>query len=255
LLERGKQGVLPTAYGKVLYDYFKSALESVQRGRQEVEFMRDGSKGHVNIGAPTGMIDLFLPNIIEQMVSKARGITFDIRYGYLDNLLQALRHGEVDFLLTPYWQETLLADDLEIEKMTDINVSIYARGSHPLAQKKNVTLNDLTEADWILAESEGMQAFRQDLFGTAHARHLNCIVTHNHPPFMINMLEKLDLLSIMPDYTVEHLTTHGSLKKVEYPSFRPSLSAGLIQLTGRHITPSMLLFADTTREYMRSVTR
>ena len=249
-MERRKDGVIPTAYGKVLYNFFKSALASVQRGHQEVELMRDGSKGRVNIGAPTGMIDLFLPNIIEQMVSKSREITFDIRYDCLDNLLQDLRHGEVDFLLTPYWQGTLLKEGLEIEKLTGINFSIYARSSHPLTQKNNVTLEDLMGADWILAESEGMQALRQELFGTAQAHHINCVVTHNHPPFMINLLEKLDLLSIMPDYTVEQLTTHGSLKKIEYPPFRPSLPAGLIHLTGRHITPSMQLFADTTREYM-----
>ena len=255
LLERRKDGVIPTAYGKVLYNFFKSALASVQRGHQEVELMRDGSKGRVNVGAPTGMIDMFLPNIIEQMISKSREITFDVRYDCLDNLVQDLRHGEVDFLLTPYWQGTLLKEGLEIEKLADIRFSIYARSSHPLAQKDHVTLEDLLGADWVLAESEGMQAFRQELFGSAQAHHINCVVTHNHQPFMVNLLEKLDLMSIMPDYTVEQLTTNGTLTKIDYPSFRPSLPAGLIHLTGRHITPSMQLFADTTREYMSNTSQ
>ena len=252
LLERRKDGVVPTEYGKVLYNFFKSALASVQRGHQEVELMRDGSKGHVSVGAPVGMIDLFLPNIIEQMVLESRGITFDIRYDCLDYLLQDLQHGEVDFLLTPYLQGTMAKEGLAIEKLTDMHFSIYARGSHPLTQKRNVTLDDLLEADWILPESEGMEAFRHELFGNAQAHQINCVVTHNHQPFMIRLLEKLDLLSIMPDYTVEQLTTHGSLKKIDYPPFQPALPAGLIHLAGRHITPSMQLFADTTREYMRS---
>jgi LysR family cyn operon transcriptional activator len=66
LFERGKHGVLPTAYGKVLYQFFKSAVQTIERGSREVESMRDGSKGHLNIGAPTGMIDLFLPRIVRR---------------------------------------------------------------------------------------------------------------------------------------------------------------------------------------------
>jgi LysR family transcriptional regulator of abg operon len=248
LLERRKNGALPTSYGKVLYNFFKSALESVQRGREEVELMREGSTGHVNIGAPTGMIDLFLPSIMERMLSQKPGVTFGTQYGYLDNLLQALRHGQLDFLLTPYWPETTHADDLKIEELTDIYVSIYARESHPLTKKKGATIEDLLEADWIFAQSEGMQAFRLELFGAELARSVKCTITHNHPPFMVNMLEKWDLLSIIPDYTVNHMAKHGSLKIIDYPAFRPSLSAGLIHLTDRHITPAMKLFADTARD-------
>ncbi len=248
LLERRKQGAFPTSYGKVLYDFFKPAAETVQRGRQEVELMRKGSKGHVNIGAPTGMIDLFLPIIAERILTQQPSITFGIRYGYLDYLLRALRHGELDFLLTPYWPKTMLSDDLKFDKLTDVYVSIYARKSHPLAQKRNVSLKDLLEANWIFAESEGMQAFRLELFGADKTRFVKCTMTHNHPPFMINMLEKWDLLSVIPDYTVNQMAKRGSLIKIDYPAFRPSLSAGLIRLADRHITPVMQLSMDIARD-------
>lgn len=252
LLERRTHGVLPTSYGKVLFDFFKTALESVQRGRREVELMRDGSKGHVNIGAPVGMIDLFLPEIIKLIANESPGITFGVRYGYLDNLLFALRHGELDFLLTPYWPETLQAEDLEIKKLTDVKISIYARAEHPLAQKSDVTLDDLLDADWMFAQSEGIQALRQELFGLENAHLAKGVITCDHPSFMISVLEKMDLLTIIPDYSVENMVMSGSLKRIEYPTYSPSLSAGLINLTGQHITPSMQLFADTTQHFMES---
>ncbi len=252
LFERRPTGVSPTAYGEVLYDFYKSALESVQRGYQEVDLMRQGSRGHVNVGAPTGIIDLFLPGIIEQVLSERAGITFDVRYGYLDDLLQHLRHGELDFLLTPYWPETEMAEDLEIEKLTDVFVSIYARSSHPLSKKKKVTMSDLMESEWILTKSEGIQSLRKALFGTKRMRKMNCTITNDHAPFMINMLQRLDLLTIIPDYAVQELTTKGSLKKVNYPRFRPSLSTGIIHLRDRHITPSMRLFVNTAREFMKN---
>ena len=165
-----------------------------------------------------------------------------------------LRHGELDFLLTPYWPETERSNDLYIEKLTDISVSIYARATHPLTQKKEVTMEDLVAADWILAESEGIQSLSKELLGPEHTQTLNRTIVNDHPPFMINTLQRLDLLSIIPDYTVDELTKRGSLKKIEYQHFQPTLSAGLIHLIGRHITPSMRLFVDTTREFMQGVT-
>jgi LysR family tdc operon transcriptional activator len=253
LFDRGKNGVFPTPYGKVLYQFFKSALQSVERGNQEVEVMREGSTGHVNVGAPTGMIDLFLPKIIERVNAIQPGITFGVHYGYLDKLLQTLRHGELDFLLSPYWPDTSSANDLEIEKLTELFVSIYARSTHPLARKKNVSLDDLMGAKWIFAESEGMKSFRRALFGDISGKLNNCLMTHNYPPFMANILKELDLLTLIPDYIAAEMVDSGDLKKIRYARFRPTLSAGLIRLTGRHLTPSMQLFLDQTRKFMRAV--
>lgn len=253
LFDRGKSGILPTPYGKVLYHFFKSALQSVERGGQEVEVMRDGSKGHVNVGAPTGMIDLFLPKIIERVNSLQPGITFGVHYGYLDRLLQSLRQGDLDFLLTPYWPVTMQSDDIEIEKLTELSVSIYARRQHPLAKRHKVSLDDLMNANWILAESEGMRSFRRELFANDSGKLKNCIITHNYPPFMINMVKSLDFLTVIPDYVVSDLVLCGDFKRIRYAPFRPTLSAGIIRLSGSHLTPSMELFLDQARKFMSKV--
>jgi len=254
LFDRGKNGILPTPYGKALYHFFTSALQSVERAGEEITVMRDGLKGHINVGAPTGMIDLFLPKIIARVNAIQPAISFDIQYGYLDKLLQALRQGTLDFLLTPYWPVTKLSDDLEIEKLTELSVSIYARSHHPLAKKKNVSLDDLKNAKWIFAISEGMKNFRLELFGSAGAKLKNCTITHNYPPFMINMLKSLDLLSIIPDYAASELVASGAITRIRYARFKPTLSAGIIRLSGRHHTPSMQLFLDQVRKFMREVT-
>lgn len=246
LLERGKSGALPTPYGKVLYDFFKSAAASVERGFTEVELMRQGSKGQLTIGAPTGLMDLFLPDILEGVIVRQPGTTFVIQYGYLDGLLEALRHGELDFLLTPYWPDILLHDDIEIEKLAELDLSIFASPGHPLTNREIVAAQDLLAADWIFADSAGMTAFRYQLFGENFHR-VNVKIMHNYPPFLINMMQKINLLTLIPDYIVKKMNEPGRLERINYPDFHPSLSTGLIYMKGRHMTPSMELFADLAR--------
>ena len=252
LLDRGKAGVTPTPYGAVLYDFFKTALEAIARGEEEVAAMLMGSRGHIRIGAPTGIVDLILPEIIERLVTGRPGVTFAIRHGYLDKLLEALRHGELDFLLSPYWPDMQLLEDIEIERLAELSVSIYARAGHPLAAKSAVTLEDLLDADWIFADSGGHAALRQSLFGDM-TKNVKIKIIHNHRPFMIRVLEKTDLLTIIPDYIVEGTTGPGALKRVNFPAFQTVLATGLIYVSGRHMTPAMNLFADLAREKLASV--
>lgn len=253
LLDRRRHGVTPTPYGTVLYDFFKSAVESVERGIREVDLMKDGSRGHVNVGAPAGMIDLFAPQIIEDLISQRPGTTFKVSYGYLDELLRQLRHGELDFLLSIYWPETELHDDLNISKLADISLSIYARAEHPLASKEVVTKEELMDADWIFPQSEGMQSLRKNLFGAKEMWDVKCAITSDHPPFMINILQRLDLLTILPDYMARSIAPEQALKKIQFPEFDPELYAGIMRLNDRHMTPSMRLFSKTARGYIETI--
>jgi DNA-binding transcriptional LysR family regulator len=255
LLERGKGGVKPTAYGTTVYHFFKSALDSMKRARKEVEFLRKGAKGHVAVGAPTGMIDQLLPGIITKVSSRESRLTFSVKYGYLNDLLTSLRRGELDFLLTPYWPGTDLSGDLQFEKYLDLRISIYARSEHPLARKSSVSLEDLLAARWILPESAGMRTFLKQIFGDGPDTAVNWSITHDYPPFMIRMLMGLDLLSLIPDYTVSDWVKSGALRRLNYPAFAPKLSAGLVSVASRSLTPAMRVFADTAGVAAREMAR
>jgi LysR family pca operon transcriptional activator len=248
LFERSATGIVPTAYGKVVYGFFNSAAESIGRAQIELDLLKKGSKGHLAIGAPTGLIDLVLPEIIEGLAADERGYTFNVTYGYFDELLAHLRSGRVDYLLALYWPDDALADDLVIEKLADIRLSIYGRAQHPLVRKRTVTREDLSKARWILPESKGMRSFLTGLFGSDYQGSIERPIVHDYPPFMIGMLERLDLLSLIPDYTVSHNVEQGKLKRIVYPEFKGVMPAGLIHRKGRFQTPAMAKLCAITRE-------
>jgi DNA-binding transcriptional LysR family regulator len=58
----------------------------------------------------------------------------------------------------------------------------------------------------------------------------------------------MDLLSLVPDYTAEEYVQGGALKRVDYPAFQGRLSAGVVYLKDRHLTPALQRFIRIARE-------
>jgi len=84
LLERSPQGVFPTAFGDALNQCALSALASMDRGKLEIDLLKRGSKGHIRVGAPGGMIEQIVPEIIADINGQKRDYGFSVASGYLN---------------------------------------------------------------------------------------------------------------------------------------------------------------------------
>lgn len=247
LLERSPQGVFPTAFGEALNHFALSALDAVRRGELEIELLKHGSKGHIRVGAPGGIIEQVIPPIIADVTKSEPNYGFSVTFGYLDDLLEQLTDGRIDFLVTTYWPQANLTENLVIEPLVDLSLSIYARAKHPLANEANVTLQQLEQAEWTVPESPGTRSFVRSIFGENHLGILRQPVFSNHVPFIHAMMETKDLLSIIPDYVVRDFVLDGRFVKIDYPSITTEFSAGIIYLQGRTRTPAMTAFLESAR--------
>lgn len=248
LLERGRQGISPTPFGEALNQFALSAIDAVNRGQLEVEVLKQGSKGHIRVGAPSGIIDKVLPTVIAETLRQQPDLSFSVTFGHLDALLEVLQDGAVDFVFTTYWPHPSLTDDLVVEHLTDVDLSIYARSEHPLAKKTVVTLDDLARNEWALYDAPGTNFFVRKLFGGNHSGGFRKSVVSDHVPFIHAMMERHDLLSIIPNFAVSDFVADGRFVRIQYPSVATEYSAGMIYLRGRTRTASMMLFLETARQ-------
>src|ERR1700688_3159733 len=67
LLDRGRQGVEPTPYGRALLRRSFAAFDALREGVKEIEFLKKSATGDVRIGALMAMIAGLLPAAIDQM--------------------------------------------------------------------------------------------------------------------------------------------------------------------------------------------
>ena len=248
LFDRGPLGTRLTEAGQVLHGFLRNAVECIERSKLEIDLLRKGAHGHISIGAPTGLIDQLLPDVIDRMSAISDGFSFEVDYQYLSGLLEGLRGWRFDVLLTTYWPNAHLGPDLVIERFADLEISIYCRATHPIARKRKVTIDDLAKSQWVLHNSRGMRTFLQELFGVEHYGGLQRPILHAYPPFMIGMLKRMNLLSLIPDYTVDEHVRRGVLKRIEYPDFQGKISAGGVDLRDRHLTPALQTFIRCAKE-------
>ncbi|QLC26396.1 LysR family transcriptional regulator [Parasphingopyxis algicola] len=247
LLKRGPKGVVATPYGNAIEAFFSSAIYSVERATHEIDLMKKGSRGHVSIGAPSGLLGQLVPEIIAEVRKDHPEYTFSVSFAYLNELLNQLRDGHVDFLITTYWPEANLTKDLVIESFADIDLSIFCRPQHPLARKRTVDLEDLASSEWIIPDSPGTRSFIKDLFGESHLTTIKEPISSGYVPFIHAMMLKMDLIGIIPDYFVADFVRHGQLVPLNCETTTRDLRAGIIYFQDRLRTPAMFSFLKTAQ--------
>ena len=157
LLHRGARGVVPTEYGKVVLE--RSRLVSVEFDNihAEIAALRDGVLGQVSIGMPPG--EGFLTRVmshvtLELLRGKGR-ICLNITVGSRAQLLQALRHGELDVLIAVLGRDPL-GDLVEAPLFADRDMLIV-RSSHPLHGRSVAEVSDLVGYRWVVStEATGL---------------------------------------------------------------------------------------------------
>jgi DNA-binding transcriptional LysR family regulator len=151
LVKRTPKGVELTAEGSTLFlrtDRLRLSLDDIRR---EVADVSRGLAGHLRIGAGTGYAHHLLPAACNKMVKEAPNVTLNITFpGGLTETTKGLRNGEIDLLIT--MMRAPPEHDLVQEHLYDDEYVVCASANHRLARKKKVTLADVAEERWAVAD-------------------------------------------------------------------------------------------------------
>jgi LysR family transcriptional regulator, regulator of abg operon len=149
VLERHRRGATLTDIGRLLASH-AAAIESVLvRAREEVELKKRGLDGSLVIGvSPIACVDI-IPDAIARLKRDTPNISVLIHERPDDELIEALRSGEIDMMVGP---TGLLTDppDIEREVLLNDEFTVVMRTRHPLAHRRSLTLAALRNASWIM---------------------------------------------------------------------------------------------------------
>lgn len=167
LLERHPSGVTPTEYGRVFLDYAALVTSELDRAVEELAALRGKGRGVVRVGAGATMMRYLLPEAVKRFMgngSEGHSVTF--RQGLKDELIAALRRGEIDLVVGSLGSGTA-DEDLRHEPVIEDQVAVVADAAHPLAGRAALALADLVPFSWVLPEGREpenerlLAAFRQ----------------------------------------------------------------------------------------------
>jgi DNA-binding transcriptional LysR family regulator len=151
LLERGRFGAMPTAFGLALVRHADSIDAELRSASQEIEALRVARGGHTCIGCGPSEATRLLPTALSRLRNSSPGIRVTIQYGLNAALMPMVKHGEVDFALSSI-PARCPDPDLKQLRLHEDRAAVIARQGHPLVGRREpLTAADLLDQHWILA--------------------------------------------------------------------------------------------------------
>ncbi|MEA2768964.1 MAG: hypothetical protein QOD93_1926 [Acetobacteraceae bacterium] len=156
LLDRGRNGVEPTAYGRALVKRGLTIFDELKQGVEELEFLADPSVGSLRIGSTESIAAGMLPVIIERFCREHPGVRLDVAQTVISTLhYRELRERSIDLLIgripTPFAE-----DDLAADIVYDDQVVVVAGRQSKWARSRKPRLADLGGEPWVLPSADTM---------------------------------------------------------------------------------------------------
>ncbi|MEX2374962.1 MAG: LysR family transcriptional regulator [Dehalococcoidia bacterium] len=169
LFSRGSKGVALTKYGEMLFAHASLIQNMYGAASRAISAARSGHAGTLNIGiAPNWFLENGVAMVLAELLPDSRRPRFRLTSGTNSwSMLGQLRTGELDLVIGTPTEFDDLQDLVFHHGVTDVQGVVVAR-SHPLARLSSVSLQQLDEAGWVLAEEDTF--YRRVLTGVYQAQ-------------------------------------------------------------------------------------
>lgn len=187
LFNRYVKGVVPTEYGKRLYEHFKKTNSDLKRIYKEVEQIRNASAGELRIACSAGFLSVADLSFL-----------YDFQKRYHDIKINFEEFPEItadEQLKSDYWDIGFLCDPLDKITFNTIpffeeKVYAYVHKNHPYAQKRSFRLADLDNQDLLFYPESHKKRLAFDELCKQQDFHPNIIFETASPLNMISLLEQ-----------------------------------------------------------------
>ncbi|WP_082856384.1 LysR family transcriptional regulator [Marinomonas atlantica] len=243
LFERHPRGVIPTMYGDTMIRYARHALKTLDNAFEEISAIRQGLSGHVRIGTILTPCTDLIPEAMHRIRKEHPALEISVRTGSSEELLIMLKNDEIDiaiarlqstflkfnFQYEPIYHKTTYSD--QSEDMFEQGTSLYtahntmprpepvmvcAKSSHEICNKSTPQpIESLLEKEWVLPPKGSiMRAEFEAIIKRKGLPLPNHIVTAENLLMVTNLLEKNDMLTLLPEAVMYHYMKYGMIEQV-----------------------------------------
>lgn len=148
LFERTGRNVKLTPIGKTFFYHTKIAMKAIDHAKKQVDEYIDPERGSIKIGFPTSLASNLLPNVLAVFKKKYPNISFHLRQGSYNFLIEAVKSREIDVaFLGP-----VPIDDPDIVGDVLFSEDLYALvpNDHLMASRKSIYLTELKDDPFVL---------------------------------------------------------------------------------------------------------
>ena len=251
LLDRGRQGVEPTEYGRALLDGGAAVFDDLRQAVKNIEFLADPTVGEIRIGAHDPAIVGVLPAVFDRLHRKYPGISIHVT-PISPTALQyrGLRERKLDLFLgrmTPPIEE-----DIHAEFLFQDRTMVVAGPKSRWVRRRKVELSELADGPWGLPLPDTIVGSHvAEAFRARGMRFPPKGVAWGSASLVCALLPRGPYLCILPASLLRFGANLPPLKVLPVDLPIPPWPVGIMTLKNRTLTPVVQLFIDCAREVVK----
>jgi DNA-binding transcriptional LysR family regulator len=251
LLDRHRQGVEPTGYGRALLSGGAAAFDELRQTVKKIEFLADPTAGEVRIGANPALAAGFASVVIDRLSRRYPRITFHLVSGFAEGLLEQLHERNVDFLIARRFGP-IDEERVDFEFLFDDVCVVVAGAQSRWARRRSIPLAELVNEPWVLPPpGSGIISIEMESFRAGGLEYPRTTVVTDSNEARMNLVGTGRFLTIFTESTLRVPTKRSELRILPVKLSSARFPNGIVTLKNRTLNPVARLVIDTVREVAR----
>jgi DNA-binding transcriptional LysR family regulator len=255
LLDRNRQGVTPTEYGRALLDGGTAVFDDLRQTVKNIEFLADPTAGEVRVGCNPFLAASIVSAVVDRLSRSHPRMMFRLVVAYVETLRRELIERNVDFLITRRFGP-IVDEQLDYEFLFDDSYSVVVGAQNPWAQRRRIELAELVNEPWVLPPAESvlgsvaMRAFR-----ASRLNYPRTTVIAEPAEVRMKLLATGRFISIFPDSVLKFSARRPEFKDLPIKQSLGRVPVGIVALKNRTLSPVAQLFIDSAREVAKPLAK
>ncbi|WP_395665980.1 LysR family transcriptional regulator [Methylocella sp.] len=140
-----RQGVTPTLFGEIILRHGERAIADFGELMREVDLAKGLEVGELRIVAGPYAADISGARAVAVLLRKHPKLVVEIRNATWENAVHEVGAGGADIAFAETGE---VGPELEAQRIRVSRMAFFCAADHPLARKKNLTLEDLMDFPW-----------------------------------------------------------------------------------------------------------
>ena len=248
LLDRSRQGVVPTQYGRALFGCGAAVFDELRQGVKSIEFLTDPTVGEIQVASNEFIIAGLIATVFGRLRQQYPGIAIDVAsVGAISEQHRELRERKVDLVVGRVVRSH--EEDIDTEVLFNDRIAVVAGLENPWSRRRKVDLSELADESWIMPPADSpVGVLVAELFRARGLKFPPRGMARGSIQLVCALIASGPFLGIFPRSLLRFGSNLPPLKilPVELPI--PPLPIGIMTLKKRTISPVARLFIDRVRE-------
>lgn len=243
LFDRIGKHVYLTEAGREFTPFARQTISDANLGKQRILDLQNIRTGSLRV-AVTYSLSFGLSSIVLRFMEQYPNIRLEIVYSTASELLQMLKHREVDFVLSFKSDND---EEIEVTDLYEIPLTVVVNKNHPLAQHKSISLQLLQQYPLVLP-SEGLTARAiLDKLLMDNNIEIEPHLEMNDANILLQLVESSTFATVLSQATT---IGRSNLKAIPIVEQKEKMTASLLTLKGAYIKASAQAFISIIKEDM-----